>query len=79
VRMNLVAAIEARFGSQIAFARAIGLHPVKLNRLCRGWLEPTRVERDRIATALDIEPDWLFSVFRIPAPKDGAASADCAE
>jgi len=71
VKINLVATIEATFGSQIAFARAVGLHPVRLNRLCRGWLEPTCVERDRIAKALDADADWLFSAFRIPAPKGG--------
>jgi len=73
--MNLVAAIQARFGSQIAFAHAVGLHPVRLNRLCRGWLEPTPVERDRIAKVMEVDPNWLFSVFQIPAPKDLPASA----
>jgi hypothetical protein len=76
VKANLVAAIEARFGSQIAFARVVGLHPVRLNRLCRGWLEPTPIERDRIAEALGVDADWLFSAFRLPAPKAGATSAE---
>lgn len=73
--MNLIAAIEARFGSQIAFARMVGVHPVRLNRLCRGWLEPTVVERDCIAQALGVNADWLFSVFRVPARDDRATSA----
>jgi len=76
MKINLIAAIETRFGSQIAFARAVGLHPVRLNRLCRGWLEPTRVERHRIAEALEADADWLFSGFRFPALKDRDTSAE---
>lgn len=76
MKMNLIAAIEARFGSQIAFARMVGVHPVRLNRLCRGWLEPTQVERDRIAEALAVDANWLFSRFRLPAPKGNTEDAD---
>ena len=72
MKMNLVATIEARLGSQLAFARAVELQPVRLNRRCRGWLEPTCAERDRIADALGADTDWLFSALRIPAPKGGA-------
>ena len=67
MKMNLAATIKARFGSQIAFARAVGLHPVRINRLCKGWIEPTRTERERIAEALETDADWLFAGFRIPA------------
>jgi hypothetical protein len=69
VRANLKAAIEVRFGSQIAFARAAGLHSVKVSRLCRGWIEPTPVERERISETLRADADWLFAVVRIPAPR----------
>jgi hypothetical protein len=72
VRGNLKAAIGVRFGSQIAFARALGLHSVKVSRLCRGWMEPTPIEREHIAEALNADADWLFAVVRIPAPKKGA-------
>jgi hypothetical protein len=72
VKMNLMATIEALLGSRLAFARAVELQPVRLNRRCRGWLEPTCAERDRIADALGADADWLFSAFRIPAPKGGA-------
>ncbi len=69
MRMNLKTAIDVRFGSQIAFARAGGLHPIKINRLCNGWIEPTPTERERIASALNADPAWLFcAVTRIPAP-----------
>jgi hypothetical protein len=66
VRANLKAAIEIRFGSQIAFARAANLHSVKVSRLCRGWIEPTPLERERIAETLGTDADWLFAVVRIP-------------
>jgi DNA-binding transcriptional regulator YdaS (Cro superfamily) len=69
VRANLKTAIGVRFGSQVAFARAVGLHSVKVSRLCRGWIEPTLVERERIALALRADADWLFAVVRIPAPR----------
>jgi len=67
MRANLKAAIEIRFGSQIAFARAANLHSVKVSRLCRGWIEPTPLERERIAETLGTDADWLFAVVRIPA------------
>jgi len=70
MRANLKATIEARFGSQIAFAREVHLHPIKINRLCRGWIEPTALERARITEALQTDPDWLFTVLLIPAPKN---------
>jgi hypothetical protein len=70
VRANLKAAIGVGFGSQLAFARAVGLHSVKVSRLCRGWIEPTPVERERIAEALRADADWLFAVVRIPAPRN---------
>lgn len=69
MRANLKAAIDVRFGSQLAFAREVSLHSVRVNRLCRGWVEPTPVERARIAEALRADPDWLFAVFLIPAPR----------
>jgi len=76
MRMNLKAAIDLRFGSQLAFARAVGLHAVKINRFCNGWIEPSLAERERIAAALDADPGWLFStVTRIPAPETSNASA----
>ncbi len=69
MRANLKAAIDVRFGSQLAFARAVGLHPVRVNRLCRGWIEPTPIERERISEALRADADWLFAVLFIPAPR----------
>lgn len=67
MRANLKAAIDVRFGSQLAFARAVGLHPIRVNRLCRGWIEPTPLEREHIAEVLRADPDWLFAVLIIPA------------
>lgn len=74
MRANLKAAIEMRFGSQMAFARASGLHPVKVSRLCRGWAEPTEFERVRISETLRADVEWLFAVLRIPSPRsEGSA------
>jgi hypothetical protein len=70
VRANLKTAIAVRFGSQLAFARAAGLHSVKVNRLCRGWIEPTPLEREQISEALRADADWLFAEVRIPAPRN---------
>jgi hypothetical protein len=69
VRANLKTAIVVRFGNQLAFARAVGLHSVKVSRLCRGWIEPTPVERERIAEVLRADADWLFADVRITAPR----------
>ena len=80
MRYNLKVAIESRFGSQVAFAKHINLHPVKVSRLVCGWSDPTPVERDRIAAALNADPAWLFSTCtRIPAPTDCGAREDPAE
>jgi hypothetical protein len=78
MRANLKAAIDIRFGSQIAFARAVSLHPVRINRLCRGWIEPTPAEREKIAEALTVDADWLFAGFRIPIRKSAIAETQSA-
>lgn len=75
MRANLKAAIDARYGSQLAFARALGLHSVRVNRLCRGWVEPTAAERERITEALRADADWLFAVLIIPGPRESAPTA----
>lgn len=69
MRANLKATIEARFGTQLAFAREVDAHPVRVNRLCRGWIEPTPAERQRFAEALQADPSWLFASLRIPGPR----------
>jgi hypothetical protein len=76
--MNLVAVIKSRFGSQTAFARAVGMHPVRINRICNGWIEPTAVERYRIAEALRADPGWLFAAFRVPPPKSKELESETA-
>lgn len=76
---NLRIAISERFGTQLACAKAAGIHPVRLNRICLGWVEPTVIERERLAEAIATDAAWLFSTaWRIPvAPKrsDETASA----
>lgn len=72
MRANLNASIDLRFGSQIAFARAVAMHPVRINRLCKGWVKPTQTERKKIADALGVNADWLFADFRIPSRRAAA-------
>jgi hypothetical protein len=67
MRHNLRIAIERKFHTQLACARAVGIHPVRMNRICCGWVDPTPIERDRIVAALDADPAWLFTtVTHIP-------------
>ena len=61
MRHNLVATIHERFATQQAFAREIAVHPVRLNRICRGWSDPTAAELALMVKALDADPAWLFS------------------
>ena len=69
MRHNLRVAIDTKFGTQLACARAVGLHPVRLNRLCRGWVDPTVIERERLTSVLGADPVWLFSTLTlIPKP-----------
>ena len=72
MRKNLKIAIEERFRTQIAFAHAIKIHPVRVNRIVCGWVEPTKDERERISIALNADAEWLFASalgISIPAPK----------
>lgn len=74
MRHNLQAAIVERFGTQLRCAEKTGLHVTRLNRIVRGWIEPTMTERDRLATALAADPQWLFStITRIPALREESA------
>lgn len=61
MRHNLKAAIRMRFRTQLACARAVGIHAIRLNRICCGWVEPTLIERHRLAVALEADDAWLFS------------------
>lgn len=67
MRHNLRAAIAERFGSQLRCAEKTDIHFTRLNRIVRGWIEPSLIERERLASALGADPAWLFStVTRIP-------------
>lgn len=79
-RLNLKMAIAAKFRTQLAFARKIGMHPIALNKICGGWNEPTPVERRRIAEALEADEGWLFSsIPRIPSPATDPAERSAAK
>ena len=68
MRSNLRFAIKERFGSQLACAKACSIHGVRLNRICCGWVDPTPVERERLAVVLNADSSWLFAVVtHIPA------------
>jgi hypothetical protein len=66
VRTNLKSTVELLAGSQIAFAKAAGIHPIRLNRIVNGWIEPTPTERDRFAELLKVDAAWLFRIVTIP-------------
>jgi hypothetical protein len=69
MRHNLRAVIVERFGTQLRCAEQTGIHITRLNRIIRGWIEPTLIERERLASSLGADAQWLFStVTRIPAP-----------
>jgi hypothetical protein len=64
---NLQIAIKEKFRTQLACAKAADIHPVRLNRICRGWVAPTPIERDRLTRLLGVEAGWLFATLvRIP-------------
>jgi len=66
VRTNLKMAIEVRAGSQLAFAKAAGIHPVRLNRIVKGWIEPSPAERARFVELLKVDATWLFRIVTLP-------------
>jgi hypothetical protein len=66
VRTNLKSTIEVKFGSQIAFSKPACIHPVRLSKIVRGWIEPTPVERERLTELLKVDAIWLFQIFTIP-------------
>jgi hypothetical protein len=70
MRHNLRAVIVERFGTQLRCAEQVGTHVTRLNRIIRGWIDPTPLERERLVSALSAEPQWLFSTtpIRIPRP-----------
>lgn len=68
MRNNLRAAIVQRYGSQEDFSAVVRIHPVRLSRLCRGRVEPTSIERERISRELNGDPDWLFSTLTVIPP-----------
>ena len=67
--MNLKTTVELVAGSQLAFAKAAGIHHLRLNRIVNGWIEPTPVERDRFAELLKVDAVWLFQMVTVPTGK----------
>ena len=66
MRTNLKTAIEVQFGSQLNFAKNAQMHPVKVNRIVKGWIEPSPAERARFVELLKVDATWLFRIVTIP-------------
>jgi len=66
MRVHLRAMIETKFRSQTAFARASQIELSRLNRIVRGWIDPTPMERQRCAEILGVDSTWLFQSFTVP-------------
>ena len=79
MRHNLRAVIVERFGTQLRCAEQTGIHVTRLNRIIRGWIEPTPVERDRLASALGADPQWLFSTTPIKIPRATSFNLEAAQ
>jgi len=46
--------------SQAKFARFVGIHPSPYNRVERGWVEPTREQKIKIAKALHVDSRTIW-------------------
>lgn len=77
---NLRIVVKERFGTQAACAEATGINVIRLNRLLCGRAEATQAERERLITALAIDPnvalpdgftlaDWLFYTPSLLSPR----------
>ena len=56
--------IEARFRlrkSQIALALETGFHYSMISRIECGYIKPTEEQKEKLAKALGVQTDWLFS------------------
>jgi hypothetical protein len=70
MRTNLKLAIGERFRTQVAFARAVDIHPVRISQIVCGWTQPKTDERERMSIALNADAEWLFATpvgISIPA------------
>lgn len=47
--------------SQLQLMKETGIYFTTLSRIERGWLKPSDEQKKKLAKALKVEPDWLFS------------------
>jgi len=55
--------IEARFRlkkPQIVLGLETDIHYTTISRIECGYIEPTEKQKNKIAQALNVDPDWLF-------------------
>lgn len=72
---NLRTAILERFGTQLKAGAVARVHPVRLNRIVRGHVRATAEEKERLATALQAESNWLFADVRVASRRADSAGA----
>jgi len=61
INIKLKTAIIKQYGSQIAFAAALGVHDSLLSRIVRGWHQPTEELRNLICKKLGVKEHEIFS------------------
>lgn len=47
--------------SQLKLMQETGIYFATISRIERGWLKPTEEQREKLARALGVKKDWLFS------------------
>lgn len=68
--INLKSAIAARGWTQVDFALDQRITPSVLSEIIHERRQPSAHLRARLATALNVDEDWIFSTFtKIPPPK----------
>lgn len=74
--LNLKSAIAARGMRQVDLAMQLKITPSVLSEIVNGRREPDASLRSRIAEALDVDEQWLFSrVTRIPRASSSSSEA----
>jgi len=46
--------------SQLELMKKTGIYFSTISRIERGWLNPTKEQKEKLATALKVEETWLF-------------------
>jgi transcriptional regulator with XRE-family HTH domain len=46
--------------SQLQLMKETGINFATISRIERGWLRPSKEQRDKLAKALQADEDWMF-------------------